>query len=342
MHYTRDVNDIEPTTEETVSLRSKLDHPSGYLPDQGLVDAVNVALILNKPLLVTGDPGTGKTQLAHSIAWQLASRHRLNVTTAEVEKFEAKSTSAARDLFYTFDAIRRFQAAQNPGRGDANGNLGNAPFISYNALGRAVMRALPPERVPQQLQTEVLYNSAARTVVLIDEIDKAPRDFPNDLLNEIEQMYFRIPELDNIQVGGPAAIASDYRPIVVITSNSEKNLPDPFLRRCVYYHIPFPTTERLREILLSRLGQLPSTQGPLIQDALAFFARLRDRKVLKRQTSPAELIDWLTYMLRRGAKPKHRLNDVRSYAFASLSALTKDPKDQDSIRTELESFLEEA
>ena len=98
MHYTRDVNDIEPTTEETVSLRSKFDHPSGYLPDQGLVDAVNVALILNKPLLVTGDPGTGKTQLAHSIAWQLASRRRLNVTTAEVEKFEAKSTSAARDL----------------------------------------------------------------------------------------------------------------------------------------------------------------------------------------------------------------------------------------------------
>lgn len=337
MHYTRDVSDIEPTTEETVSQRAKADHPSGYLPDQGLVDAVNVALVLNKPLLVTGDPGTGKTQLAHSIAWQLASRRRLNVSTAEVEKFEAKSTSAARDLFYTFDAIRRFQAAQNP----ASGN-GNAAFISYNALGRAVMRALPPERIPQQLQTDVhgLYPDAARTVVLIDEIDKAPRDFPNDMLNEIEQMYFRIPELDNIQVGGPAAIASDYRPIVVITSNSEKNLPDPFLRRCVYYHIPFPSTERLRDILLSRLGQLPSTQGPLIQDALEFFARLRENKVLKRQTSPAELIDWLTYMLRRGAKPKHRLDDVRSYAFAALSALTKDPKDQDAVKTELESFLE--
>jgi len=337
MHYTRDVSDIEPTTEETVSLRSKADHPSGYLPDQGLVDAVNVALVLNKPLLVTGDPGTGKTQLAHSIAWQLASRRRLNVSTTEVEKFEAKSTSAARDLFYTFDAIRRFQAAQNPASGNGNGN---APFISYNALGRAVMRALPPERIPQQLQTDVLYTDAARTVVLIDEIDKAPRDFPNDMLNEIEQMYFRIPELDNIQVGGPAAIASDYRPIVVITSNSEKNLPDPFLRRCVYYHIPFPTTERLRDILLSRLGQLPSTQGPLIQDALEFFARLRENKVLKRQTSPAELIDWLTYMLRRGAKPKHRLDDVRSYAFAALSALTKDPKDQDAVKSELESFLE--
>lgn len=339
MHYTRDVSDIEPTTEETVTLRSKFDHPSGYLPDKGLVDAVNVALVLNKPLLVTGDPGTGKTQLAHSIAWQLASRRRLNVTSGEVEKFEAKSTSAARDLFYTFDAIRRFQAARESA---GNGDLGNAAFISYNALGRAVMRALPPDRVPRQLQTEVLYSSAARTVVLIDEIDKAPRDFPNDLLNEIELMYFRIPELDNIQVGGPAAITSDYRPIVVITSNSEKNLPDPFLRRCVYYHIPFPTTDRLREILLSRLGQLPSTQGPLIQEALAFFARLRERKVLKRQTSPAELIDWLTYMLRRGAKPKHSLDDVRAYAFAALSALTKDPKDQDLVRTELESFLEES
>ena len=105
-------------------------------------------------------------------------------------------------------------------------------------------------------------------------------------------------------------------------------------------YVPFPTTERLRDILLSRLGQLPSTQGPLIQDALEFFARLRENKVLKRQTSPAELIDWLTYMLRRGAKPKHRLDDVRSYAFAALSALTKDPKDQDAVKSELESFLE--
>ena len=309
------------------------DHPSGYLPDQGLVDAVNVALILSKPLLVTGDPGTGKTQLASSIAWQLSSRRMLDVTSAEVERYYTKSTSSARDLFYTFDAIRRFQAG---GRDDDN-----ASFITYNALGRAMLRALPVERVPEKIRPVVSHSTATRTVVLIDEIDKAPRDFPNDLLNEIEGMSFHIPELGNIEVGGPRApIPHGLRPIVVITSNSEKNLPDPFLRRCIYYHIPFPTPERLERILLSRLAQFSTTEGPLVNDVLRFFDTLRDRKVLQRQVSPAELIEWLTFMLKCGAKPSNPLKSARLIALEGLPSLTKNVTDQPVARTELETFLE--
>jgi MoxR-like ATPase len=178
-------------------------------------------------------------------------------------------------------------------------------------------------------------------VVLIDEIDKAPRDFPNDLLNEIEQMSFRIAELGNVEVGGPASpIAEDLRPIIVITSNSEKNLPDPFLRRCIYYHIPFPTPDRLQLILLSRLASFAPADGPLVNDALRFFKGLRERKALQRQVSPAELIEWLTFMLKRGAKPNQPLKLAQAAAFEGLPSLTKNITDQPVVRAELEAFLE--
>ena len=331
MYYSSDISDISLTSSGASTPRAN--HPSGYLPDQGLVDAVNVALILSKPLLVTGDPGTGKTQLASSIAWQLASRGRLSVSSADIERYHTKSTSTARDLFYTFDAIRRFQARR---RGDDN-----ASFITYNALGRAMLRALSAEHVPASVQAVVTHAAPTRTVVLIDEIDKAPRDFPNDLLNEIEQMSFRIPELGNVEIGGPSApIADALKPIVVITSNSEKNLPDPFLRRCIYYNIPFPSAERLEQILSSRLAHMSTANGPLLNDVLRFFGTLTERKVLQRQVSPAELIEWLTLMLKRGAKPNQPLKSARSHALEGLPSLTKNPSDQPVARAELEAFLE--
>jgi MoxR-like ATPase len=340
--YTNDVRDITAEDRD----RSKANGhtaPSGYVPDEGLVDAVNVALILGRPLLLTGDPGTGKTQLASSLAWQLAARKRLNVISEEVEKFETKSTSVSKDLFYTFDAIRRFQAARQAdatsGGSDAHSNL---PFITFNALGRALLRALKPEARPFPTPSGVLETEPCRTVVLIDEIDKAPRDFPNDVLNEIDEMYFRIPELDNALVGGRDAIGPDYKPIVVLTSNSERNLPDPFLRRCIYYHIPFPKEGRLKEILLSRLPSLSTARGRLVDEALAFFLRLRDSKLLTRRISAAELIEWLTYMLKRDIEPTSRLAAARDVAVAGLPAMIKDPRDFEPAREELERFLKGA
>ncbi len=332
MYYTADVEDI-PSDQRTVAGAPGIDHPAGYQPDVGLVDAVNVALVLNRPLLVTGEPGTGKTQLASSVAWQLSRRKLLKVTSERVEKFETKSTSLARDLFYSFDTLRRFQAAHT------GGNENNVDYLTYNALGRSLINALPRDAVAPYLPPDFLYTGPVRSIVLIDEIDKAPRDFPNDLLNEIDQMYFRIPELGNAQIGGSEQLADDYRPLVFITSNSEKNLPDPFLRRCIYYNIPFPNPDRLRAILMARLERFEAVNGPLISDALKFFGELRDNNVTKRKISPAELIQWLTFMLSRGVAPRQRLNTAAATARSGISALSKDPDDQDRVGTALDAFL---
>src|SRR5262245_52754184 len=205
------------------SRRARQTDPAGYLPDPGLVDAVNVALLLGQPLLLTGEPGTGKTQLAYSLAWELGFEPPLS--------FETKSTSVARDLFYTYDAVSHFRAAQT-----REGSADVLSYITWNAFGAAILRSRPIEEVRQWLPPDFAHTGPQRSIVLIDEIDKAPRDFPNDLLNEVENLFFRVPELNNARIEAN----EDRRPVLVLTSNSEKNLPEAFLRRCVYYNIPFP------------------------------------------------------------------------------------------------------
>jgi MoxR-like ATPase len=327
--YTRECRDI--SLDEASG--QEVDHPSGYLPDPNLVDAVNVALLLNRPLLLTGEPGTGKTQLACSVAWQLAGRRLLNIATEQVEKFETKSSSSARDLFYTFDTIRRFHSAQSGGSAE------NVDYITFNALGRAILNALPLDTVRGVLPRDFVHVGPTRCVVLIDEIDKAPRDFPNDLLNEMEQMYFKIPELNNVQLGGKEQLSDAFRPIVIITSNSERNLPDPFLRRCIYYDIPFPTEAELSEILLNRLPHLNGMGRRLPAEATAYFLKLRNEQMVRRRISPAELIQWLTFMLARGAAADGSLKNVADAALEGLGALTKDPVDQQRVREDLKRYL---
>ena len=295
----------------------KTREPSGYLADEGLVDAVNVALMLQQPLLLTGEPGTGKTQLAFSVAWQLGLAPPLI--------FETKSTSVSRDLFYTFDSLRRFQAAHVFGE-----NLDPQTYISYNALGLAILHTLPATEVAEIAPTRASNHEPRRSVVLIDEVDKAPRDLPNDILNELEHLYFRVPEMGGRTIRADSAL----RPIVIITSNSEKGLPDAFLRRCIYYNIPFPDHDRLEQIVLNRVNGLAAQQGGALGDILELFSRLRQEAAgLRKKPGTAELLNWTTALVGMGVNPSDRLNVQSERVLRTVCTLAKHPEDQTRVIT---------
>lgn len=299
-----------PLSPQGITPRSDLRRGAGYYPEQGLRDAVNVALALRRPLLLTGAPGCGKTALAASVAFHLGLPPPL--------VFATKSQSQASDLFYVYDAMRRFQARET--------DLNEDPisYFTFNALGEAILRANAPDAVAQYLPAGFEHDGQTLSVVLIDEIDKAPRDFPNDLLDEIDEMRFRIPELGDVLIGAPR----NMRPIVFITSNSEKDLPDPFLRRCVYYHIGAPDAERLRFIAEDRLGEVISGLHSFLDDAIDLFLYLRsDRIGLRRAPSTAELLDWLQALRRLFPETDNPLSGDRDRLASSLSAVIKNPDD---------------
>jgi MoxR-like ATPase len=298
-----------------------------YIADQGLKDAVNVMLILGQPLLLTGEAGTGKTQLAYSVGCELGF---------EVLKFETKSTSTARDLFYTYDSLGRFHAAQLK-----QGSLDSKDYLNYNALGTAILRSRDVSAIEKLRPRNFKHNGPERSIVLIDEIDKAPRDFPNDLLNEIEHLYFKVPELGL----GDEVIAADRtrRPIIIITSNSEKNLPDAFLRRCIYYNIAFPDKERLQDIVLSHLPSFKDKENQWLDEALDLFSKLREPNWgLDKRPATAELLNWLTYLGKRDIDAGKKLRTQSALITSSLSALFKSADDQDKAKQILIEWLKES
>jgi MoxR-like ATPase len=252
--------------------------PENYIikPDQAC--AINVALYMNHPLLITGEPGTGKTQLASRISWCLDLGAPL--------VFNTKSTSIATDLFYTYNSLARFHAAQTK-----KSYRDGIDFITYNALGKAILFSntlAEIEQIEKEYGTKLVLNHEVRTtqkqkVVLIDEIDKAPRDFPNDLLNEIENCAFEIQELNNARISAK----KEHFPIIIITSNSEKHLSDAFLRRCVYYHIEFPDLKEMKTIVTQRLKEISE---PAINDMLVLFYQLRNTKQMKKRPATAEFL----------------------------------------------------
>lgn len=302
--------------------QARLTLPENYIADSGLVDACNVALVLGQPLLLNGEPGTGKTQFAFSLSWELGLGPPL--------KFETKSDSTARDIFYTYDTLRRFQDAQNSESAESA-----TSYITYQALGEAILRANDPACVEKYFPPGFVHYGKTQSIVLIDEIDKAPRDFPNDVLNEIEELYFRIPELGNAKISaGP-----QFRPIVVITSNSEKDLPDAFLRRCVYYNIPFPDRSRLHYIAEKRLGSFVTGVSEFLDSVLDLFYELRDpANNLRKKPATAELLSWIVTLQHYTSESANPL-DKPELIFRTLSSLVKTAEDQKKAREIVERWM---
>ncbi len=306
------------------SRHTQLLDPANYLADSGLRDACNVALLLNQPLLLTGEPGTGKTEFARSLAWELQLGDPL--------KFETKSSSTGQELFYSYDALKRFEAIQTEsGAGKV------LDYLRYGPLGEAILRSREPGEIAQFLPEGFDHSAKTRSVVLIDEVDKAPRDFPNDILNELERRYFRIPELGNARIDADP----ELQPVVIITSNSEKDLPDAFLRRCIYYDVPFPDRERLDEIVSNRLGLQSAGTSEFMDQALDLFGRLRARAAqLRKPPATAELLGWMMSLQEIAGDQENPLANpelVRS----TLSSLIKTKDDQARAPRVVEEWIKE-
>ena len=300
--------------------------PEKYIVDPHLLEAAKLAIALNQPLLLTGEPGTGKTKMAFKLADILhkASTGGLNFA-AEPLVFNTKTTSAARDLFYTYDAVSHFQEA-NIKKAETDKKAKTSDFINLQALGLAIAKTNPAQLDKQPALRGEIGDQPTSNVVLIDEIDKAPRDFPNDILNEIEQYEFQIKELDNLLITSKG----NQRIVIVMTSNSEKNLPEAFLRRCVFYHIPFPDDKRLMEIAQKQLGEATPHTKELLKDLIAHFRKIRKHSIRKKPAT-AELIAWLRLL---GLPEVIKMDDAKKadYLKANLSILVKTREDLEAVR----------
>jgi MoxR-like ATPase len=295
-----------------------------YLAGPGLADAVNLAIAIGRPLLLQGDPGTGKTRLAHAVAYAL---------TLPLEEAYVKSTSRAQDLLYIYDAVSRLYDAQVPSPPfpgstrdtpqDLSPDLGGGPaalpqaakrprpydkYVRLGPLGRAVERA---ER-------------GQRSVVLIDEIDKADIDFPNDLLRELDQLAFDVDEVPGERYAVPVD-RPDLRPIVIVTNNEEKTLPAAFLRRCVFHYIEFPVDETLLDDILSLHG---IGDAPLRDAAIDVLLELREIDLVKKP-GLSELLDWVGY-LQAVTMPPDKLGEL-----PYLGALLKQRSDEIRAKAQL-------
>jgi MoxR-like ATPase len=303
--------------------------PKDYLADAPLLAAVNTALLLGQPLLVTGEPGCGKTELANFIAWRLGLGRSTGPTDHDAApaveyalRFDMKSDTRARDLFYTIDLIERFHAAHiasNPEK------LDPLLFMRFSALGRALLYGRTADAFCSRLQSWQAHpGQPRRSVVLIDEIDKAPGDVPNDLLMEIERMRVFIAEM-NVELAAP----QNMRPIVVITSNNDKKLSDAFLRRCAFYHIPFPDRDRLNAIVDRRLG-LTDRGSPLVSCAIDEFLKLRELPLYKRPGT-AELLAFVDALIGFGHEPGKGLETNGIWRQIAATSLLKTHDDQQRV-----------
>ncbi|MFO1133372.1 MAG: MoxR family ATPase [Hyphomicrobiales bacterium] len=257
-----------------------------YVVTDDLKTAVNAAIVLERPLLVKGEPGTGKTVLAREIASAIG---------APIIEWHIKSTTKAQQGLYEYDAVARLRDSQ---LGDKRVH-DIANYIRRGKLWEA-------------------FTAPQRPVLLIDEIDKADIEFPNDLLQELDRMEFFVYETGE-------TIKAQRRPIVVITSNNEKELPDAFLRRCFFHYIRFPDTDTMQAIVDVHF---PGIKKRLVSEALTIFFELRDVPGLKKKPSTSELLDWLKLLLNEDVSPETlRERDPRKVIPPLHGALLKNEQD---------------
>lgn len=256
-----------------------------YIISDELMTTINIAMKMNKPLLVKGEPGTGKTALAEAVAKALDK---------ELIVWSIKSTTKAQDGLYQYDVVRRLYDSE----------LGNEGVED-------VKKYIKPGKIGEAFASE------KQCVLLIDEIDKADLEFPNDLLWELDRMEFYIPETDE-------TIRAVNAPIVIITSNAEKELPDAFLRRCVFHYIDFPDEKLMRDIVLAHY---PDIEEKLMEQVLDAFFYVREYFELKKKPGTSELLDWISALELSGLPTDNLRNDLPLMGF-----LLKKDEDREAVK----------
>ena len=263
----------------------KFNGTKNYIATEDLTVAVNAAVTLERPLLIKGEPGTGKTELAKQVALGL---------DLDMLEWNIKSTTKAQQGLYEYDAVSRLRDSQ---LGDQRVNeISN--YIRKGKLWES-------------------FESNKKVVLLIDEIDKADIEFPNDLLQELDKMSFYVYETGK-------TIAAKHRPVVIITSNNEKELPDAFLRRCFFHYIKFPDQETLQKIVKVHY---PKIKDDLLSTALSQFFEIREQTGLKKKPSTSEVLDWLKLLLSEDLKPEDLRRETSSALPKLHGALLKNEQD---------------
>ncbi|KPA22886.1 ATPase family associated with various cellular activities (AAA) [Shimia sp. SK013] len=274
-----------PKQDNAQGLLMKFAGTKEYVATDDLTIAVNASVALERPLLVKGEPGTGKTELALQVAQSLGLR---------MIEWNIKSTTKAQQGLYEYDAVSRLRDSQ---LGEERvHNIGN--YIKRGKLWEA-------------------FDSDERVVLLIDEIDKADIEFPNDLLQELDKMAFHVYETGE-------TVSAKHRPIIIITSNNEKELPDAFLRRCFFHYIRFPELDTLKQIVEVHH---PGIKSSLLTTALTQFYEIRDTPGLKKKPSTSEVIDWLKLLLAEDLSPEDLKRDGASALPKLHGALLKNEQD---------------